>query len=103
MQTDAPKSLEGEAAADQAAPAVGTFDSLKARLDEIVELVGDDTMPLEDALSLYEEAVGLGLKASNMLEADIALNNAAIDSAEEQASVEEKAESAEDSVQVTGE
>lgn len=103
MQTDAPKPLEGEAAVDQAAPAVGTFDSLKARLDEIVELVSDDTMPLEDALSLYEEAVGLGLKASNMLEADIALNNAAIDSAEEQASVEEKAESAEASAQVTGE
>ena len=84
MQTD-----NTVGANESAAVAGGSFDALKARLDEIVELVSDDSMPLEEALSLYEEAVGLGLKASNMLEADIALSNAAIDSAEEQAAQKE--------------
>ena len=33
-------------------------------LDEIVEAVNDKDLPLDQALSLYEEAVGLGLRAS---------------------------------------
>lgn len=55
------------------------FESLKMRLDEIVELVSDDTLPLDDALKLYEEAVGIGLQASSLLEEDIAEHNAAYD------------------------
>lgn len=54
-----------------------TFDQVKNRLDEIVEAVGSDDLPLDDALSLYEEAVGLGLRASELLEADIEERDAA--------------------------
>ena len=45
-----------------------SFDQVKARLDEIVDAVGSSEMPLDEALSLYEEAVGLGLRASELLE-----------------------------------
>ena len=53
-----------------------SFRELKARLDEIVELVSDDSLPLEEALKYYEEAVGLGLEASNILEQGINANTA---------------------------
>ena len=48
-----------------------TFEAVKERLDEIVDAVGSSDLPLDDALALYEEAVGLGLRASNLLETDI--------------------------------
>lgn len=48
-----------------------TFGAVKARLDEIVDAVGSDELPLDEALSLYEEAVVLGLRASDLLETDI--------------------------------
>ncbi len=48
-----------------------TFEDVKARLDQIVDAVGDDSLPLDDALALYEEAVGLGLRASDLLEEGI--------------------------------
>lgn len=48
-----------------------TFEAVKSRLDEIVDTVSDEDLPLEDALALYEEAVALGLRASDLLEADI--------------------------------
>ena len=51
------------------------FSDLKTRLDEIVEIVSDDTLPLEEALKYYEEAVTLGLEASNILEQGIAEHN----------------------------
>lgn len=47
------------------------YQEIKSRLDEIVDLVSDDSLPLDDALSLYEEAVSLGLQASNLLEKDL--------------------------------
>lgn len=47
------------------------MSEVKARLDEIVEAVSDDSLPLDDALAYYEEAVKLGMKASEMMEADI--------------------------------
>ena len=49
----------------------GSFEELKSRLDEIVEAVNDKDLPLDQALSLYEEAVGLGLRASDLLEQSI--------------------------------
>ena len=49
----------------------GSFEELKSRLDEIVEAVNDKDLPLDQALSLYEEAVGLGLRASDLLEQGI--------------------------------
>lgn len=48
-----------------------SFESVQGRLDEIVEAVGSDEMSLDEALSLYEEAVGLGLRASDLLEEGI--------------------------------
>ena len=48
-----------------------TFEALQSRLDEIVEAVGDESLPLDDALALYEEAVNLGLRGSDLLEENI--------------------------------
>lgn len=49
-----------------------SFEELKMRLDEIVSLVSDDSVPLDEALDLYEEAVGIGLSASRIMEEGIA-------------------------------
>ncbi|NGM17792.1 exodeoxyribonuclease VII small subunit [Xiamenia xianingshaonis] len=48
-----------------------SFSEIKGRLDEIVQAVGDDALPLDDALTLYEEAVALGLRVSDLLEESI--------------------------------
>lgn len=48
-----------------------SFEELKMRLDEIVSLVSDDSLPLDEALDLYEEAVGIGLSASRIMEEGI--------------------------------
>lgn len=48
-----------------------SFEAVKVRLDEIVDAVSDDGLALDDALALYEEAVGLGLRASDLLEDNI--------------------------------
>ncbi len=48
-----------------------SFLKLKTRLDEIVEIVSDDSLPLEEALDLYEEAVDIGLEASRIMEEGI--------------------------------
>lgn len=45
-----------------------TFDQVKARLDEIVEAVNAEGTTLDEALSLYEEAVKLGLSACDLSE-----------------------------------
>ena len=49
-----------------------SFEDIKTRLDEIVSLVSDDSLPLDEALDLYEEAVGIGLQASRVMEEGIA-------------------------------
>lgn len=48
-----------------------TFEAVQSRLDEIVEAVGDENLSLDDALALYEEAVNLGLRGSDLLEENI--------------------------------
>lgn len=53
-----------------------TFDTMKARLDEIADEVNADGISLDDALALYEEAVALGLRASDLLEEGSALSEA---------------------------
>ena len=53
-----------------------TFEGVKARLDEIVAAVSDDDLPLDEALALYEEAVGLGLRASDLIEEGIEARDA---------------------------
>ena len=49
------------------------FESVKARLAEIAEAVDDENLSLDDALDLYEEAVALGLQASDLLETGIVI------------------------------
>lgn len=49
-----------------------SFEDIKTRLDEIASLVSDDSLPLDEALDLYEEAVGIGLQASRIMEEGIA-------------------------------
>ena len=44
------------------------FESVKTRLDQIVEAVSADDIPFDQALDLYEEAVALGMRASDLLE-----------------------------------
>lgn len=72
-----------------------SFESVKARLDEIVDAVGDDNLALDDALALYEEAVGLGLRASDLLEDNIEAQHGAED-ADEESDVSSDVESAEE-------
>ena len=76
-----------------------TVEALKVRLDEIVEQVNDDTLPLDQALNLYEEAVSLGLQVSHLLEQDIANKNAELDNGstdEDESALEEGKESNEE-------
>ena len=47
------------------------FEAVKARLEEIAREVDDENLSLDDALDLYEEAVKLGLQATNLLEVGI--------------------------------
>ena len=52
----------------------GSYEELKARLDQIVEAVSANDLPLDDALDLYEEAVKLGMRASELIEQDARLD-----------------------------
>lgn len=54
----------------------GEFESVKTRLEEIAQAVADESLSLDDALDLYEEAVALGLKASDLLEVGIDVETA---------------------------
>ena len=54
-------------------------NGILGRIDEIVDAVADDDLPLDDALKLYEEAVQLGLRASSLLEENLQENNALYD------------------------
>ena len=47
------------------------MESIKERLDQIVTLVSDDELPLEEALNYYEEAVKLGMAASDLVESSM--------------------------------
>lgn len=48
-----------------------SFGTVTDRLSEIAEIMEDETMPLDDALDLLEEAVALGMQASSLLESDM--------------------------------
>lgn len=74
------------------AQAPQTFEDIKARLDEIVEAVSDEELPLDQALGLYEEAVGIGLAASRIMEEGIAANTA--EAADQAQQLQVQAESA---------
>lgn len=47
------------------------FKGVKERLHQIAEAVDDPELSLDEALDLYEEAVALGLQASDLLEVGI--------------------------------
>ena len=55
------------------------FEAIKTRLEEIVEAVSDESIPLDDALDLYEEAVELGMRVSDVLEDDIVVDEGALE------------------------
>ena len=57
------------------------FGVVKQRLEYIADAVGNEDMPLEEALDLFEEAVALGMKVGDLLEVGL-------DDAEEAASAE---------------
>ena len=68
---------------DNAQETASEFDVLKGRLDQIVEEIGSDGISLDDALTLYEEAVNIGLAACDVSESGIGADEAVIeDSAE---------------------
>lgn len=48
-----------------------SFETLNERLEQIVNEVADETLPLDDVLALYEEAVNLGLRGCDLLEEGI--------------------------------
>lgn len=52
----------------QAPESYTNFQDIKLRLDEIVAAVSDETMEFDQVLSLYEEAVQLGTRASALIE-----------------------------------
>lgn len=73
------------------------FESIKARLEEIANAVGDDSISLDDALDLYEEAVSLGMRVSDTIEDNIYVDDRAIDALDENtASVGETADAGAD-------
>lgn len=65
-----------------------TYQSVRSRLDDILEEVNREDISLDDALALYEEAVKLSLSACDLSESDLNLNAEAEDT-EEVAAVEE--------------
>lgn len=64
-----------------------SYQQVNDRLKEISEEITDD-MPLDQALDLLEEAVGLGVKASSLIEADIEEQTSADQTPQEQASTD---------------
>ena len=55
------------------------FESTKRRLEEIADTVSNKDMPLDEVLDLFEEAVSLGLKASDLLEDGIRVDDAEVE------------------------
>lgn len=62
---------------------MGSYREVKERLDQIVDAVSADNLPLDDALALYEEAVKLGLRASDLIEQDTEAHDLEEEAAEE--------------------
>ena len=50
------------------------FEAVKIRLEEIARTIDDESLSLDEALDLYEEAVKLGLQASDLLETGIVVS-----------------------------
>lgn len=72
MESTNNDALQQQAAGDEGASATSEFQAVKSRLEEIANAVDDQGISLDEALDLYEEAVSLGLRASDLLEVGIA-------------------------------
>lgn len=70
------------------------FDSVKQRLEQIAAAVSDDSMPLDEALDLFEEAVSLSMQVSDLLEVGIDASALDGNSGEEDAGHQEGASDA---------
>ena len=70
VEAEAAPELEGETEVAQA-PIPTSFGTVTDRLSQIAEEMEDESMPLDDALDLLEEAVALGMQASSLLETDM--------------------------------
>ena len=66
-----------------------SYSQVKDRLDLIVDKVGDENISLDEALDLYDEAVKLAMRASDLIEIDIESK----DGVESEDEVETQAES----------
>lgn len=62
------------------------FQRVKVRLEEIANAVDGDELTLDQALDLYEEAVALGLQATDLLDVDITVQECACATTQEDAS-----------------
>lgn len=54
---------------------VESLEQVNERLKEIIQLVHDDSIPLDQALDLFDEAARMGLQATRMLEDDSIIGN----------------------------
>ncbi len=80
----------------------GSFSSVKERLNEIVDEISSEDISLDDALTLYEEAVKLGLAACDLSEADLSEVENTDEALNDAVSLEPVRESVTDDVPYTG-
>ena len=66
---------DGKAPMTSNSPQPHDFETAKARLKEIADAVSDESLPLDDALDLFEEAVALGLKVTDFVEEGIVVTD----------------------------
>lgn len=91
VESEAEAEVESEIELEtETAPAAipTSFGTVTDRLSEIAEIMEDETMPLDDALDLLEEAVALGMQASSLLESDMSERDAEDEAADEEAEFE---------------
>lgn len=69
-----------------------SFEDIKQRLDQIVERVSEDDIDLDEALTLYEEAVKLGVAACDASEFDTESEEAEAENIEAENAVPENPE-----------
>ena len=49
-------------------PSLDSFEAAAKRLEEIVRALDDQTLPLDKALTLFEEGIGVSRRCSELLE-----------------------------------
>jgi len=76
--------------------ALDDFEAIKNRLEEILDLVGNDDLPLDDALDLYEEAIALGMRVSDAIEEGIVIDEQMLEDPAAQDRSSEEANEADD-------